>query len=112
MLCQRPRGFIGGFKFVQEILSHSFPVAAFDHLTLVPEIIQDIRWVSPQLIDLGVAAFMLCGDIGDMIRQLDQLISTIIRLSHDAFLGFCEVMFETQDILETQRSEEGRVGKE
>ncbi len=54
------------------------------------------------LVDLGIAAFVLGGDVGHVVGDLDQLGAAVVRLADDALPGLGDVMLEAHHLFEAQ----------
>jgi hypothetical protein len=102
MFCECCSRAVTGVELIQEISLQSIPIPAVDHLTLVTEVIQDIGGVRAQRVHLRVATFVLGRDVGNMIGQLDQLITAIVRLTHNALPRFSDVMLESYYFFEAE----------
>ncbi len=85
VLGQRLGGFVGGLILIGEIHVEPVPVPGVDDFLFVTEVIQDVGGNLQGLVylDLRIAAFMLGGDIGDMVGQLHQFIPPVVGLDDD-----------------------------
>ena len=85
-----------------EIQLEVVPVTRFNDLLFVPEIIQDVRWMLPGLVNVRVASFMFGRDIRHMAGDLYQLVPPVVGLAHNTLPRLGDVMLKTNDILKSQ----------
>jgi hypothetical protein len=94
---------VHGVDLVHEVVLEGVPVAAGDHLVLVPEVVQDVGRVGARGVRRRVAALVLGRDVWHPAGELDQLGSAVVGLAHDALVGLCDVVLEPDGVLEAER---------
>ena len=101
-LRQVPCGVIASGNFIEIVLLQVFPIARFNNFLFLAEVIQNIRLMRAGHIHFGVAAFVLGGNVCDVVCQLHQLCAAVVRLNDDAFLRLGDVMFLASDLLKAK----------